>query len=84
MVNVMARKKVVQTELVEREYELLRRAAEERGVTIKRGLREAVHQWVRANISIGEDPLFKVKPRKTGVRTDSSRLDETLMEEVRE
>jgi len=78
MVNDMTKKKVVQTELVEQEYELLRKIAAERGITIKVGLREAVQQWVRANIPIEEDPLFKVKPKKTGVVTDSSRLDKVL------
>jgi len=74
----MARKKVVQTELVEQEYELLQKVAEKRGVTIKHGLREAVQQWVGTQIPITEDPLFKIEPVKTGIRTDSSKLDKLL------
>jgi len=74
----LAKKKVVQTELMEREYELLQRVAEKRGVTIKHGLREAVQQWVSTQIPIAEDPLFKIPPVKTGVRTDSSKLDKLL------
>jgi hypothetical protein len=73
----MARK-VVQTELEDREYELLKKTVEKRGISLKKGLREAVHQWVTTQIPIGEDPLFKVKPEKTGIETDSSRLDKTL------
>ena len=74
----MAKKKVAQTELIEQEYELLKRIAEKRGITIKHGLREAVQQWVRTQIPITEDPLFKVKPVRTGVKTDSSKLGRPL------
>lgn len=74
----MVKKKVVQTELIEQEYELLQRIAEKRGMTIKHGLREAVQQWVHTQIPITEDPLFKLKPVRTGVKTDSSKLDRPL------
>lgn len=74
----MATKKVVQTELVGEEYELLKKAVEKGGLTIKSGLREAVLQWISTRIPVAEDPLFKVQPLKTGVKTDSSRLDEGL------
>jgi len=74
----MAKKKVVQTELVEQEYELLQRVAEKRGVTIKHGLREAVQQWISTHTPVSEDPLFKIAPVKTGVKTDSSKLDKLL------
>jgi len=29
-------------------------------------------------IAVEDDPLFRIKPVKTGVKTDSSKLDETL------
>jgi len=74
----MARKRVVQTELVDEEYQLLQRVAAIRGVTIKHSLREAVQQWVSTQIPIAEDPLFKIPPIKTGVKTDSSKLDKLL------
>jgi hypothetical protein len=80
----MPRKKVVQTELVEQEYQLLQKTAEKRGVTIKHGLREAIQQWISAYTPMSEDPLLKVKPVKTGVKTDSSRLDKLLYEEKRQ
>ena len=73
----MARK-VVQTELEAAEYELLKKTVEKRGISLKKGLREAVNQWVTTQIPVSEDPLFKVKPVKTGVETDSSKLDKTL------
>lgn len=77
----MARGKVVQTELEMKEYEALRRVVEKRGLTIKQGVREAVQQWIATQIPLGEDPLFKVKPVKTGVETDSSNLDRALYRE---
>jgi len=76
----MAKGKVVQTELVKREYELLQEVVEKRGLTIKQGLREAVQQWVRTQIPVADDPLFKVKPVKTGMKTNSSKLDKLLYE----
>ena len=77
----MARGKVVQTELEMKEYEALRRVVEKRGLTIKQGVREAVQQWIATQIPLGEDPLFKVKPVKTGIETDSSNLDRALYRE---
>lgn len=74
----MAEKKVVQTELEMKEYEAFRRVVEKMGLTIKQGLREAVQQWIAMQSSLEEDPLFKVRPVKTGVKTDSSNLDRTL------
>ena len=76
----MARK-VVQTELEEDEYLLLKKAVDKKGMSIKGGLREAVHQWVTTQIPLSEDPLFNVEPVKTGVKTDSSRLDDALYKE---
>ena len=74
----MAGKKIVQTELEMKEYEALRKVVERRGLTIKQGLREAIQQWIATQIPLEEDPLFKVKPVKTGVKTDSSNLDRAL------
>ncbi len=75
--------KNVQTELTENEYRLLAKTAKEKKITIKEGVREAVRQWIETQIPLSEDPLFKLKPVKTGVRTDSSRLDEELYGEPR-
>jgi len=71
-------KKVVQTDLGNKEYELLKETVGKRGVSIKEGVREAVHQWLCTQIPIAEDPLFKVKPLETGVETDSVELDKKL------
>jgi len=77
MAVIMARK-VVQTELDEKEYSLLREAVGKRGISLKSGLKEAVQQWVSSQIPVSEDPLFKVRPVKTGVETDASQLDRRL------
>ena len=76
-VDTLAQKNV-QTELPEEEYRLLVKATKEKNITIKEGVREAVRQWIQTRIPLSEDPLFELKPVKTGVRTDSSRLDEEL------
>ena len=73
----MARK-VVQTDLDDNEYNLLKEVITKRGLTLKKGLREAVRQWVLAQIPVSEDPLFKLAPVKTGVETDASKLDGLL------
>jgi hypothetical protein len=79
----MARK-VVQTELEDKEYRLLKEAVDKQGLSLKRGVREAVLQWVSTQIPVSEDPLFSVKPVRTGVETDSSKLDERLYREKRD
>jgi hypothetical protein len=81
-VGVMDQKNV-QTELPEEEYRLLVKTAKEKNITIKQGVREAVRQWIETSIPLAEDPLFELKPVKTGVRTDSSKLDEELYGEPR-
>lgn len=75
---VLAKGKVVQTELAEKEYEFLLKVAKKRGLAIKEGVREAIQHWISAQIAINEDPLFGIEPVKTGVKTDSSNLDQAL------
>jgi len=72
---------VVQTELEEDEYLLLKKTVEKKSMSLKSGLREAVNQWVTTQIPLSEDPLFKVEPVSTGIKTDSSRLDDALLKE---
>ena len=72
---------MVQTELEDDEYLLLKKAVEKKGMSLKSGLREAVHMWVTTQIPLSEDPLFNVEPVKTGVETNSSRLDDPLYKE---
>ena len=74
----MTRSKIVQTELVEKVYELFQKAVKKRKITIKQGLRDAIQQWISTQIAVEDDPLFKIKPVKTYVKTDSSKLDKAL------
>ncbi|MBC7091918.1 MAG: hypothetical protein H5T50_08455 [Nitrososphaeria archaeon] len=51
-------------------------------MTIKEGLPESIRHWIATQTSLEDDPLFKVKPVKTGVKTDSSNLDSALYGEL--
>jgi len=70
--------KVVQTEVDPSEYGILEKIVRKRGMTIKEAVREAIESWVGLQTPLEEDPLFKLKPARTGVKTDSSNLDEAL------
>jgi len=54
--------KVVQTKLSSLEYELLRRYAESKGLTIMEALREIVRKHVLEDKVDPSDPLFVEKP----------------------
>jgi hypothetical protein len=71
-------RKVVQTEVDPSEYGILQRTAKRRKMTIKEAVREAIMSWVGLQTPLDEDPLFKVKPARTGVKTNASKLDEAL------
>jgi len=47
-------------------------------MTIKEAVREAITSWVGLQTPLNEDPLFNVKPARTGVKTNASKLDEVL------
>ena len=70
--------KVVQTEVDPTEYEILEKIVRKRQMTIKEAVREAVASWIGLQTPLEEDPLFKLKPVRTGVKTDSSKLDDAL------
>jgi len=70
--------KVVQTEVNEKEYKALEAIAKRRNLTIKSAVRRAIASWIGLQAPVSEDPLLKLKPEKTGVKTDASRLDEVL------
>jgi len=71
-------RKVVQTEVTRQEYELLQKASDKKGVTIKEGVREAIKEWAREQIPLTEDPFFNLKPIDFGVKTDSSKIEKLL------
>lgn len=70
--------KVVQTEVDPSEYAILERIVKRRKMTIKEAVREAITSWVGLQTPLNEDPLFNVKPARTGVKTNASKLDEAL------
>ena len=66
------KKKVVQTEIDQDDYETLQSLAKKRNMTIKEATREALRSWTASNADLTEDPLFKLKPVgfKVKVRAD--------------
>jgi len=70
--------KVVQTEVDASAYHLLEEIIKKRRMTIKEALREAVASWIGLQTPLEDDPLFKIKPTRTGVKTDTSRLDDAI------
>ncbi len=74
----MATKKVVQTELGEREYDLLSDVAKREGLTIKEAARRALLEWSMSGVELKDDPLFKLKPVKFKRTVRSSEIDRFL------
>lgn len=70
--------KVVQTEVDASKYDILESIVKKRKMTIKEAVREAIESWIGLQTPLEEDPLFKINPTRTGVKTDSSKLDEVL------
>ncbi len=70
--------KVVQTEVNPADYEALEKVVKKRRITIKEAVREALTSWIGLQTPLDEDPIFKLRPRRTGVKTDSSKLDDLL------
>ncbi len=64
------RTKVVQTRLSVLEYEMLRRYAESRGLTIAEALREMVRRCVLEGEVDERDPLFAEGPAVRGGRAE--------------
>ncbi len=74
----LATKKVVQTELGEREYDLLSDVAEKEGLTIKEAARRALVEWSMSGMELKDDPLFKLKPVRFKKKIRSSEIDRFL------
>ena len=74
----MATKKVVQTELGEREYDLLSEVAKKEGLTIKEAARRALLDWSMSGMDLKNDPLFRLKPVKFKRKIRSSEIDRFL------
>ncbi len=74
----MAAKKVVQTQLGEREYELLSEVAKREGLTIKEAARRALLEWSMSGLELKDDPLFRLKPVKFREKIKASQIDRFL------
>lgn len=69
---VQKKKKVVQTELDQADYETLLSLVKSKSMTIKDAAREALQWWSASQTDLTSDPLFTLKPVqfKTKVRAD--------------
>ncbi len=76
--RALATKKVVQTELGEREYDLLSDVAEKEGLTIKEAARRALVEWSMSGMELKDDPLFKLRPVRFKKKIRSSDIDRFL------
>ncbi len=69
---------MVQTELGEREYNLLSEVAKKEGLTIKEAARRALLNWSLSGMDLKNDPLFRLKPVKFKRKIRSSEIDRFL------
>ena len=74
----MAAKKVVQTELGEKEYEILSSVAKREGLTIKEAVRRALLEWSMSGLDLKQDPLFRLKPVRFRGKIRASEIDRFL------
>lgn len=74
----MPSRKVVQTELEQKEYDLLVSVAKSKGVTIKEAAKQALVQWSVESSDIASDPIFKLKPFPFKRKIKSSEIDQLL------
>jgi len=72
------RKKVVQTELEESDYDTLASLAKSKNMTIKDAAREALRLWTASASDLAEDSLFRLKPIEFKVKVRSDQIDEFL------
>lgn len=72
------RKKVVQTELEEGDYETLLSLAKSKNMTIKDAAREALRLWTASATDLSEDPLFKLKPVEFKIKVRSDQIEAFL------
>ena len=68
-------RRIIRTDLPYDEYVQLKKLVEKKRITMEMGVREAIRQWILANLQFSEDPLLEIKPVETGVKTNSSNLD---------
>lgn len=74
----MAGRKVVQTDLGEKEYEMLSAAARDEGLTIKEAARKALTEWSVSELDMRRDPLFQLESVKFREKIRVSEIDQLL------
>ena len=74
----MAGRKVVQTDLGEKEYEMLSATARDKGLTIKDAARKALVDWSISELDLRKDPLFQLKPVRFKEKIRVSEIDKLL------
>jgi hypothetical protein len=75
--NPLARK-VVQTDLGEKEYEMLSAAARDEGLTIKEAARKALVELSVSELDLREDSLFQLRPVRFKEKIRVSEIDRLL------
>ena len=70
--------KVVQTELNETEYQLLKKVGEKRKIPLKGMVREAIIRYLEEVEVTPEDPIFGPPSSKTGAKDGSIKHDKYL------
>ena len=74
----MAGRKVVQTDLGKKEYEMLSAAAKDEGLTIKEAARKALVEWSVSELDMRRDPLFQLEPVRFREKVRVSEIDKLL------
>ncbi len=74
----MAERKVVQTELESKEYDMLASSAKSKGMTIKQAAKVAIVEWAVSSSNIADDPLVRLKPFRFKVKVKADEIDEVL------
>jgi len=73
-----AKRKVVQTELEQSDYETLLSLAKSKNMTIKEATREALSWWAASVSDLSKDPLFELKPVGFKVKIRSDAIEASL------
>jgi hypothetical protein len=73
------RKKVVQTELEYKSYNVLKEVVKEKGISIRNGVRRAVKDWILREADLDKDPFFDMSyVTEGGVVTNAASVNGAL------
>ena len=73
-----AGRKVVQTELDQKEYENILSLSKSKGITIKEATREALRLWAASASDLSKDSLFNLRPVEFKVKIKSDEMEAFL------